>query len=90
VFEKATAVAKIAAHINTPPQAPSAGTELPVSAELDSLVLACLSKDPVDRPQTAEDLGRALEEIGMETPWTQDRAAEWWRLHVPTSNSHQI
>jgi serine/threonine-protein kinase len=84
VFEKETAVAKIAAHISTPPLAPSAGTELPVPAELDSLVLACLAKHPADRPQAAEDLDRALEAIGTETPWTQDRAAEWWRLHAPS------
>jgi serine/threonine-protein kinase len=90
VFEKETSVAKIAAHINTPAEAPSAGTELPVPAELDSLVLACLSKDPADRPEAAEDLDLALAEIGTETPWTQERAAEWWRLHVPTSDSHQV
>jgi len=81
VFEKDTAIATIVAHINDTPEAPSTHAELPVPAELDSLVLACLSKDPSGRPQTAELLEAALSEITTETPWTQERAAEWWQLH---------
>jgi serine/threonine-protein kinase len=87
VFEKDTAIATIVAHINDAPAAPSTRTELPISVELGSLVLACLSKDPADRRATAELLDRALEEIGTETPWTQDRAATWWRLHYPTNST---
>ena len=83
VFEKDTAIATIVAHINADPEAPSTCTELPIPDELDSLVLACLAKDPSDRPGTADVLERALSEIATEKAWTQERAAEWWKLHYP-------
>ncbi len=82
LFEKDTAIATIVAHINAAPAAPSTRAELPIPAELDSLVLACLSKDPADRPESADQLERALSQIGTETPWTQERAEQWWRLHL--------
>ncbi|MGD8700259.1 MAG: serine/threonine-protein kinase [Gemmatimonadales bacterium] len=88
VFEKDTSIATIVAHINAVPEAPSTRTELPIPVELESLVLACLSKAPAGRPASADQLERALNEIALETPWTQDRAAEWWSLHFP-SNSLQ-
>jgi len=84
VFEKDTPIATIVAHINAAPEAPSTNTEMPIPVEMDSLVLACLSKDPSDRPGTADVLERALSEIRTEKPWTQDRAAEWWQLHFPS------
>jgi serine/threonine-protein kinase len=86
VFEKDTAIATIVAHINAEPEAPSSRSEMPIPDELESLVLVCLSKDPSDRPETADVLERALSEIATETPWTQERAAEWWQLH-PQSDS---
>jgi serine/threonine-protein kinase len=87
VFEKDTPIATIVAHINAAPEAPSTRTEMPIPVELDSLVLACLSKDPSDRPGTADLLELALGEIATETPWSQDRAAEWWQLHYPSESS---
>ncbi|UCC49020.1 MAG: serine/threonine protein kinase [Gemmatimonadota bacterium] len=92
VFEKDTSIATIIAHINAAPEAPSTRTEMPIPVELDSLVLACLSKDPSDRPGTADLLERALSEIATETPWNQQRAAEWWRLHYPSVSfeSHPV
>lgn len=82
-FERDTAIATIVAHINTPAEPPSAHTELPIPAQLDSLVLTCLAKDPAARPATAEDLLCRLDGIALPTPWTRDRAGEWWRLHLP-------
>lgn len=92
VFEKDSPIATIVAHINTSPEPPSTRTELPIPPALDSLVLACLSKDPADRPASADQLESAVDEISIETPWTQDRAAEWWRLHLPLagSESHAV
>ncbi len=83
LFERETAIATIVAHINTPAEPPSSHTELPIPDELDSLVLACLAKNPADRPATAEDLLGHLDGIALPTPWTRARAAEWWRLHLP-------
>ncbi len=88
VFERDTTIATVVAHIKNPPEPPSARAELTVPTALDSIVLACLAKDPADRPATAEDLVHELDEIGTERPWTPDRAAEWWRLHLPERSSH--
>lgn len=90
VFQETTAIATIVAHMNTPPEPPSAMTELPIPAALDSLVLTCLEKDPARRPQTAEKLHDALAEINVRTPWTADRAAEWWRLHAPAGRVREM
>jgi serine/threonine protein kinase len=83
VFEGQTAAAVIAAHIRDRPVPPSRRTNLPISPELDALVMRCLSKNPDDRPQSADELKRLLAELPLETPWTQDRAHAWWLVHLP-------
>jgi eukaryotic-like serine/threonine-protein kinase len=61
---------------------PSQRTELPVDAELDRVVLACLAKRPDDRPQSAAELDRMLAEIDV-GPWGEEEATRWWRAHQP-------
>jgi serine/threonine-protein kinase len=82
VFEEKNVVATIFAHVNTAPQPPSNVSELRIPPELDALILACLSKDPSGRPRTAEELDRELERISLAEPWTGERAADWWRMHL--------
>ncbi len=86
VFEEETAVATILAHTSATPDFPSACSEMPIPASLDALVLACLAKDPADRPDTAEELARNLDAIELDAPWTADRAAAWWETHRPTDS----
>jgi eukaryotic-like serine/threonine-protein kinase len=83
VFEGETSAAMIAAHIRDQPVAPSQRSELPIPSELDAVVLACLAKNPADRPQTAEQLKELLDQIPLEAPWDQRRAMAWWSVHVP-------
>ncbi len=83
VFEEETVVATIVAHVRTLPPPPSVFSEMPVPADLDDLVLVCLSKDPAERPPTCEELLCALDRIELDRPWTRERAAEWWRTHLP-------
>lgn len=85
VFEEKNVVATIFAHVHTPPRPPSAFSELPISPELDAVILACLSKDPGGRPQTAEDLALELGRIALPQPWTRERAATWWQTHMPVT-----
>jgi hypothetical protein len=77
VFE-GTATQVLKDHVKTPPRAPSLriGTVLPT--ELERLVLACLEKDPANRPQTAREVGERLRKIEFENPWTEERARGWW------------
>jgi len=83
VFDGMTAASVMAAHIRDQPVPPSQRSELPIPPELDALVLACLAKNPDDRPQTAQELQERLRAIPFGTPWNQTRAVAWWEAHVP-------
>lgn len=69
VFDGATAVELIAHHLKRAPDAPSARRD-GVPRELDEVVLACLAKDPADRPGSADVLADRLREIraGLDHP----------------------
>ena len=82
-----TPVALLIHHVQTTPTRPSERTELAVPAALDEIVLACLAKDPADRPQTARELTRRLAAVELKEPWTEERAEQWWTLHVSGTRS---
>ncbi len=88
VFEASTRIEMLAAHSQQQPIAPSKRVELPIPAALDELVLSLLEKNPKDRPQTARELSRRLSEIPFASPWSQDRAEAWWRIHLPEVLAH--
>ena len=83
VFTADTSMALLLHHVHTVPQPPSARAEQEIPPALDHLVLACLAKDPIERPQSARELSRRLGEIGGAGMWTEDRAREWWSKHQP-------
>jgi tRNA A-37 threonylcarbamoyl transferase component Bud32 len=80
VFEGDTPVATLLKHVQDQPIPPSRRTEISIPADLETVVMACLAKDPADRPQTAGELDARLAECSVE-PWTSEQAEEWWRLH---------
>jgi serine/threonine-protein kinase len=77
VFEADNAYQMIARHLSAEPVPPSVRGNIALPPGLDGLVLACLAKDPAERPD-AGALARALAEIPAE-PWTEEDAAAWWR-----------
>ena len=83
VFDAGTAASMMAAHLRDEPVAPSCRGELPIPPELDAIVLACLSKDPDARPQSAGELAQRLAAVPIEGAWTSERAEAWWRTHLP-------
>jgi hypothetical protein len=83
VFTGRTAFELLTHHARTPATAPSARTELPVSPQLDALVLSCLDKDPNRRPQSARQLAAHLSQIQNGDAWTEGRARAWWETHRP-------
>jgi eukaryotic-like serine/threonine-protein kinase len=83
VFTAETPMGLLLHHGHTLPVAPSARTGRPIPAALDDLVLACLAKDPADRPQSARELSRRLAALEDAGAWTHDRAREWWAAHQP-------
>jgi serine/threonine-protein kinase len=66
-------------HIHTQPERFSA-RGVPVSADLEAVVLACLEKDPGKRPQNALELRRRLETCTVGS-WTSEDAHAWWSAH---------
>ena len=84
VFTADNAMGLLLQHAQTPAVPPSSRTELPIPSGLDDLVLACLAKDPAQRPQSARELSLRLGELEARYPWSQERAREWWTLHKPT------
>ena len=85
VFTAETPMALLMRHVQDPPTAPSARSELRIPPELDRIVLACLAKDPAERPQTARELSRRLQAVEGANAWTEDRARSWWETHLTTS-----
>jgi tRNA A-37 threonylcarbamoyl transferase component Bud32 len=83
VFEADTPMKMLLQHVQAAPLPPSQRTELPIPKELDDLVLACLAKDPNDRPQNAEELFRMATGCNSCPTWDQDAARTWWQTHLP-------
>ncbi len=81
VFEALTPMGMMAEHAKSEPIAPSLRSELEIPKALDELILACLAKDPDERPASAEELAQRLAAIGFDREWDQARAKGWWNLH---------
>lgn len=65
-------------HVNEAPRKPSAVHGTPIPADLDELVLSCLSKSPAARPADGKALLAVIEPIARAHPWTQEDAHRWW------------
>ena len=78
VFTAETPIGLLMQHARTPPAPPSVRAGQPIPPALDALILACLAKDPADRPATARELARRLGEVEGAGGWTQDSARAWW------------
>jgi eukaryotic-like serine/threonine-protein kinase len=90
VFTGDTPIQLFLQHAQAIPQPPSARTELPIPKELDAIVLACLAKDPADRPQSARDLARRLAAVRLKDEWTAELARAWWDAHQPVASAGPV
>lgn len=84
VFEGDSAVSVVLQHLQAEPIRPSKRGELPVPSEFEELILACLEKDPADRPASALELAESLRQLQFDNPWDQARARRWWETHLPS------
>jgi len=82
VFEADTPMQMLMQHLRAEPVPPSQRTEMPIPRPLEELVMACLQKDPTRRPQDARELFRLACECRGCEGWTQDRARQWWEMHM--------
>jgi serine/threonine-protein kinase len=78
VFERATIMALVAAHVQQRPEPVGDRAPQPVPEGLTEIVMSCLAKKPTDRPESAMALSNALGALNLEEAWTEERAAAWW------------
>jgi serine/threonine protein kinase len=83
VFEGETPLATVVQHVQSSPVPPSRKTELSMPGELDTVILSCLEKSPEARPQSAAELDGLLQACPTEKEWNNEKAVEWWDLHLP-------
>lgn len=62
---------------------PSRRSSLPISREVDQLVLDCLKKNPQDRPRDAMEILSRIQSTNLAKAWSGKQAQTWWRAHLP-------
>ncbi|HWO09608.1 MAG TPA: protein kinase, partial [Polyangiaceae bacterium] len=81
VFQAKTPLGILKQHLKEDP--PSLSAQVPdLPLELETLVLACLAKNPVDRP-SALDVWSTLVDTGLPGAWSAEDAFVWWQQHLP-------
>jgi serine/threonine protein kinase len=83
VFTGKSGVEIIGHHLHSTPRPPSERLGRQVDAFLERLIMACLSKQPEERPADAGAMLSALEEGWTGPAWTQREAAAWWQTRAP-------
>jgi serine/threonine protein kinase len=68
--------------VNDAPKPPSDRVGRPVDADLEAIIMACLSKHAQVRPQSAEAMDAALERCGAAGSWTAQAAEKWWTANL--------
>lgn len=85
VFDGPTPIATILEHVRSEPLPPSRRTEIAIPAAFDDVVMACLAKDPADRPQSAVELAAILSTCLQDDLWRPADAEYWWLRHRPVA-----
>jgi serine/threonine-protein kinase len=70
----------LAAHLYEKPE-PVSRHRPDVPADLESVILRCLAKEPAGRYPDAESLELGLAQCQCAGGWGQREAALWWRTH---------
>jgi eukaryotic-like serine/threonine-protein kinase len=80
VFQGRSLVEVCSKHLHAVPPRPSQVLERALPADLEDLLLACLAKQPEQRPAGARDLRRRLQACSVAGQWTAEQAERWWAL----------
>lgn len=60
------------------PPTPSQRLGRPIPADLQALIMACLEKDPQQRPASIEQLAAGLRTCQSASHWSYDQSRQWW------------
>jgi hypothetical protein len=82
VFSGKSALETIHHHLQTAPEPLSKRLGSPLPPKLEAVILACLSKEPDQRPESAKALAKALGACDDVTPWDEVEAQAWWRARA--------
>jgi len=74
-------------HLHTEPEPPSKRLGKDVPDDLEAVLLACLAKDPSERPQSASDLLERLRSCRSAGQWGDVDAQTWWHEHREALNA---
>ena len=89
-FEAETVPQILYAHRHTPP-VPVNGLNPDVPADLATVVMRCLAKDPADRFASAAELAAALRACDCHGTWSEEDAEDWWAaLDGTPSGAHPL
>ena len=83
LFEATNPAHMLLQHVQAQPVPPSMRSELSIPQQLEAILMQCLEKDPAKRPSSALELDSQLARVRCDTPWTNERAQDWWTVHVP-------
>ncbi len=78
VFDGKTAVDVCVQHVTKTPVPPSQIAKVEIPAELERIILACLAKQPRDRPESASMLAQQLKRVALGSSWSEESALAWW------------
>jgi len=87
VFDRKTALETLHDHTSTLPVPPSQRVATPVPADLEAVLLACLAKDPADRPDGARVLEARLAATSAAPRWSAADAERWWERNSPATGA---
>lgn len=83
-FEDEKPIKVLISHAHEPVPPPSKWRDdLPL--DLESVIMRCLSKSPLDRYQSATELAEALDECEAAGSWTREDARTWWLERDPVT-----
>jgi eukaryotic-like serine/threonine-protein kinase len=77
VFRGQSLLEVAAQHLHQAPVPPSERVDQPIPQSLEDLLLRCLAKNPLDRPQSAAELIAALSACDVPA-WSPRESAGWW------------
>jgi len=87
VFAGRSPLETIHHHLQTEPEPLARRLGKPVPEQLEALILACLAKDPDQRPDSARALARALAACEGVQPWDEAGAIGWWHARAQRKNA---